>query len=282
MIELVGDEYNKLLSKRSDESYKGSFGTLGAVVGSKPYQGAAYYSVLSALRSGVGIAVAFIPDDIYNAFASKINGAVIESLKSNDGRISGSNLVDRIKARNVNALLCGCGLGIGSGTLDIVRDIASVQVPLVLDGDAISAVSLDLRTLKRDFPTILTPHLGEFSRLTKRSIDDIKKYKIEIVGDFSVKYNCITVLKDSSTVISDDNGKLYRLSKPCSALSKGGSGDVLAGMLSSFVAQGMSAVDSAVCAVTLHNYCGRVCAKEFGARFSQPEDFVRIISTLKV
>lgn len=282
MIKLVGDEYNSLLCERPDESYKGTFGILGAVVGSKSYQGAAYFSVLSALRTGVGIAIAYIPDVIYDAFASKINGAVIEALKSNNGKIADDTLLDKIKSRNVTALLCGCGLGLDKQTLTTVKTVVNARVPLVLDGDALSAVSSDVSLIKRDWPTVITPHIGEFSRLTNTKIEDINKYKNEIVSNFSVKYKCITVLKDSTTVISDTDGTLYSLSKPCSALSKGGSGDVLAGMVASFLAQGMIAVDSVVCAVTLHNHCGRVCAEKIGKRFSQPEDFVNVISTLKV
>lgn len=282
MIALTGNEYNKLLPLRSDYSHKGTFGTLGIVAGSRCYQGAAYFATLAALRSGVGIAVAFIPDVIYTAFASKINGAVIEPLDSVGGTVMDGALAQKLAHRHVNTVLCGCGLGFDDNALGTVRTVLSHPYPAVIDGDGLSALSLDLSLLKRQCPTVLTPHLGEFSRLTSKSIDEIKADREGILHDFSVKYNCITVLKDSITLICDERGEMYSLQKPCSALSKGGSGDVLAGMTASFIAQGVSPHDSAISAVTLHNTCGRAAAEKYGVRYSQPDDFIEMISTLKV
>ncbi len=282
MIALKGDEYNNLLPIRADNTHKGDFGTLAIVAGSLCYQGAAYFATKAALHSGVGIAVSFIPDSIYNAFACKINGAVIEPLKAVGGSICDDDLAERILHRRANAVLCGCGLGFNDNALKTVTDVLSLPLPAVIDGDGISALSLNLSLLKREYPTVLTPHMGEFSRLCGMPIESIKAEREQILRDFCVRYNCFTVLKDSITEICTPTGELYSLSRPCSALSKGGSGDVLAGMLSSFVAQGMPPLDSAITAVTLHNTCGHMAAEQFGVRGCQPDDYISMLRTLKV
>lgn len=282
MIALNGNEYNTLLPIRPDDTHKGDFGTLGIIAGSLCYQGAACFATLSALHSGVGIAVAFVPDAIYTAVASKINGAVIEPLESQGGCICDDAIAERILHRKVNALLCGSGLGFNDNAVKTVKDVLTLPLPAVVDGDGLSALSLDLSLLKRDYPTVLTPHLGEFSRLCGVSIEQIKTNREQILRDFCVKYGCFTVLKDSYTCICDPTGDMYCLSKPCSALSKGGSGDVLAGMLASFISQSVSPLDSAISAVTLHNACGHLAAKQLGVRNCQPDDFIKMLSTLKV
>lgn len=277
MTVLEGNEYNKLLPSRSDMSHKGGFGTVAIVGGCRNYQGAPYFATQSALRTGVGIAVAFIPDEIVTAFCSKISGAVVEPLKSADGFCCDDTLAKRLAKRRVTAAVVGCGLGISDNTENTVFDVLSLNIPVVIDGDGLSAVAKNHSLLLREAKTILTPHMGELSRLLNVPIDKINEERCKYVADLSVKYNCITVSKDSDTLISNEKGELFLLSKPCSALSKGGSGDVLAGMIGSFLAQGMSACDSAVAAVTLHNACGRAAACQFGAAYSQPDDYIYML-----
>ncbi len=277
MIILEGNEFNSLMPSRSDISHKGTFGTVAIVGGSRCYQGAPYFATQSALRTGVGIVVSFIPDELVLAFCSKINGAVVEPLESSDGFCCDNTLVERLTKRRVTAAVVGCGLGIEKNTEKTVSDVLSLDIPVVIDGDGLYAVSKNNSLLLRNQKTILTPHMGELSRLLNVPIDEIYKDRCKYVSDLSVKYNCITVSKDSDTLICDENGELYMLSKPCSALAKGGSGDVLAGMIGSFLAQGMSACDSAVAAVTLHNACGRAAACQYGAAYSQPDDYIYML-----
>lgn len=277
MLELKGNEYKKILSFRSDNSHKGTFGTLAVVGGCRSYQGAPYFATSAALRTGVGIVSAFIPDEIVSAFSSKLSGPVIESLDSSGGFINDVTLKDRITARRANAIVLGCGLGISDCLRKTVSDVLSLDIPVVIDGDAISAVSSDLSLLNRPSATVLTPHLGELSRLLSLSIDEIVKDKVNLVSNFSVKAKCFTVSKDSETVICDPDGNVFILNRPCSALSKGGSGDVLAGMIGSFLAQGICVLDSIVAGVTLHNACGIASAKKYGARYSQPDDYILML-----
>ncbi len=271
--EFSNTAYKSLLPKRSDNSHKGVFGTLGAVVGSRCYQGAATLSVKSALYSGVGIVCAFIPEDIYIPFASKINGAVIEPLSSTDGKINDLSLITKVRSRNCTAILCGSGLGISRSTARTLSSVMMSKLPVVIDGDGITMLAEDLSLLDRNEPTVLTPHISEFSRLCKLKVSEILQNRLEIVADFAKTHNCIVVLKDSVTVIASPD-RLLTLSNPTSALSKGGSGDVLAGILSSFLAQGISPLDAAVSAVSLHNACGHSAKEKYGEYSAQPDDFI--------
>lgn len=277
MIILEGNEYNKLLPKRKDVSHKGNFGTVAIVGGCRNYQGAPYFATQAALRTGVGIAAAFIPDEIITAFCSKVSGAVVEPLVSHNGFICDATLTDRLIKRRITAAVVGCGLGISDNTEKTISDVLSLDIPVVIDGDGLNAVAKNPSLLLRKQETILTPHMGELSRLLNVPIDKINEERSKYIADFSVKYNCITVSKDSETLISNQNGELLSLCKPCSALSKGGSGDVLAGMIGSFLAQGISACESVVSAVTLHNACGRAAEAQYGAAYAQPDDYIYML-----
>jgi len=271
---LKGDEFKRILPTRCDKSHKGTFGTLSIVGGSRCYQGAPYFATSAALRTGVGIAVALIPDEIVTAFCSKISGAVVESLETSNGFVCDVSIADRIQSRRSNAVVVGCGLGISDNLEETVSGVLSLDLPVVIDGDAITAIATRLDLLKRKSPTVITPHLGELSRLLNMSIEKLTKDRTNLVSEFSVKNNCFTVSKDSVTIISDPDGKIFTLNKPCSALSKGGSGDVLAGMIGSFLAQGICTIDSIVAGVTLHNACGIAAGKKYGERYTQPDDYI--------
>lgn len=265
MIMLSGNEFKTLLPHRSDNSHKGDFGTAGIVSGSICYQGAACLATRAALSLGAGIVCAFIPDVIYNAFASKIYGAVIEPMESKNGCIYDTTLAKKIRARKCTALLCGSGLGLESGAVRAVADVSATSLPVVFDGDALRIISQDLSLLERSAPTVITPHLGEFSRLSGGNLD---------ASAFAKTYNCTVVLKSSETVIATADGETFCLSNPTSALSKGGSGDVLAGMLCALLAQGVDVKTASVIAVTLHNACGHDAAKKLNEYSVLAEDIV--------
>jgi len=271
MIKLNGFEFKTLLPKRACDSHKGTFGTAAIVAGSLCYQGAAALATRAALLSGAGIVCAFIPDCIYDAFAAKTFGAVIQPLDSKNGIICDNSLTQKILSRRVNAVLCGSGIGIGAGAKNAVEQVSKLDLPVVFDADALLVIAEDKTLLNRNFPTILTPHLGEFSKLINETVDNIKRDRYNLALNFSKKYNCTLVLKDYETVIATPD-ESYSLCNPTSALSKGGSGDVLAGIICSLVAQGMTAKNASVCAVTIHNRCGHLAAQIYGERAVLAED----------
>lgn len=279
IYKLKNTDYKDLLPSRFSCSHKGTFGTLGAVVGSTSYQGAATLSTKAALYGGVGLVCSFIPDSIYIPYASKINGAVIEPMKSENGMINDASLLKRIKARRCTAILFGCGIGISNGSTQALSQVLSTDLPVIVDADGITALSENIYLLEREPATILTPHLGEFSRLISHSVDEIKSDLIYYATQFVERHNCILVLKSDSTIIATPD-KVFAITAPTSSLSKGGSGDVLAGLIASFVAQGISPVDASVCAVTLHNRSGHIASEHFGEYSTQPDDLIDIIHKL--
>ena len=280
MIKLLSGKEYKEYNLRTDFGNKFDFGRAGFVCGSIFYQGAAAFSVSAALHTGLGLAVAFIPECIYNAFSSKISGAVIEPLKCKDGMICDSELAMKIYNRKCNAVLCGSGLGISSQSAFTVSMIAQTDLDVVFDADALSIIAKDKSLFDRKGNTVITPHIAEFARLTDLTVDYVRKNRIKLATEFSMKYNCIVVLKDYVTVIADVKGNAYVLSNPTSALSKAGSGDVLAGMIVSFIAQGYKPVQACKIATTLHNACGHKCSKIYGSAFTQPENLIDSVSGL--
>ncbi|MBQ8605240.1 MAG: NAD(P)H-hydrate dehydratase [Clostridia bacterium] len=272
--------YKTLIKSRRNKTYKGDFGVAGLVCGSVSYQGAATYAASAALHTGAGIVCAFIPKDIYLPFASKISGAVIEPLDSVDGKICDSTLTSKIIKRKCTAVLCGSGLGISDSSAKTTFSVLSLDLPVVLDGDALSAISTDKSVLDRNGITVLTPHIGEFAKLCDKTPSEVRNHRVSYALEFSEKYNCTVVLKDYVTVIADKGKNAFVFSNPVSSLSKGGSGDVLAGMVTSFLSQGYSSVDACSIAVTLHNACGIMCDKRYGSYYTQPENIIECISEL--
>ncbi|MEG1437107.1 MAG: NAD(P)H-hydrate dehydratase, partial [Oscillospiraceae bacterium] len=157
------------------------------------------------------------------------------------------------------AIVIGCGMGVNYDTKYIVNQvIANANCPIIIDADGINAVSDNIDVLKAaKVPLILTPHPGEMARLCKISVKEVQKDRIGVATNFSQQYGVTVVLKGSGTVIAspDFNGR-YVNRTGNSGMSKGGSGDVLSGMVAAFVAQGLKPGSAAVSAVFILGMAG--------------------------
>lgn len=257
MKELTLNDVFDILPKRDDKSNKGNYGTLLSVVGCKYYRGAAVLSSLGALRTGVGILRVASSEEVLQTVATSVPEATFLPIDELDmGNIT-----------KVTAVLCGCGLG----KTDIVKDIVSkCKVPLILDADGINNIGAD--DLRGDI--IITPHIGEFSRLSGISIEEVKDSPEVYAGEFADKYNVTVVLKDYKTVIASPHREtaISRYGNP--GLARGGSGDVLAGMIASFRAQGLSSYDAAVCGTVLHGASADRCARRMSQQTMLPHDIL--------
>ncbi len=278
LFELSNIDYKSLIHKRDDTLHKGAFGRAGLIVGCTCYRGAAVLAVKAALNCGAGIVSAFVPDTIYGSFASECISAVINPMKSKNGGIDDKSLLQKLDG--CTAVLCGSGLGLTDGAVNAVKAVASTDLNVIFDGDAITVISRDLSLLKRSGNTVITPHMGEFARLCGKSIEEIKSQRITLAMQFASQNRCVLVLKDSVSIVALPDGRAFILSDPTSALSKGGSGDVLAGMICSFVAQGYSPAAAAIIAVSLHNACGHAACDELSAFCALPEDFIKMLPSL--
>ncbi|MEE1138567.1 MAG: NAD(P)H-hydrate dehydratase [Acutalibacteraceae bacterium] len=278
-------EVRNMLPKRKPVSNKGTYGHALCVCGSMRMTGAAYLAVSGALRSGVGLVTAAFPQSAYAGIAPKLTESLLLPLESNfEGTFAYSAMADIIEAsKRASAVLIGCGLGFNKDTTTLVHNlIKEIKSPIILDADGINALSTNIDILKdAQAPVILTPHPGEMSRLCGKTVADIIANPIGTADDFAKKYGVTVVLKTANTVVcSKDSPAVYVNTTGNSGLSKGGSGDLLAGMTASFVAQGMIPHNAAVAAVYLHGLAADIVAERTSMRGMLPSDVLNFLPEL--
>lgn len=257
----------KKLLPRPEDSHKGTFGTLAALCGSARMPGAAYLSAMGALCSGVGLLQLAVPESILHVLQTKM----AEPVWITEGMIPNERMT---------AFLCGCGLGRDRDEL-LSSLLPSIHVPAVYDADCINFFSLHKNELDRlSSPFILAPHEMEFSRLTGIAQDRIHAERERYASEFAAKHNCVIVLKGHATVIADPNGQICVNTSGCSALAKGGSGDVLAGVIASLLAQGHSCFDAASIGVYVHGLASDNLSKIYGVHGVLPGDLPREIGRI--
>ncbi len=264
------------IRKRPRFSNKGTFGKLLCVTGSGNFPGAAALSALGAMRSGAGITTVATTEKVVSMIASRIPEATFLSLPENpDGTISAEAKEKLLPfLERVDAVLLGCGLGRGKDIAEIVDFVfENANCTVILDADGINCIAENPDVLKKakEIP-IITPHMGEMARLCGVSIPETVEKRIELASETAKKYGTIVVLKDSSTVIAEPNGDIYFNSTGNPGLSKGGSGDCLAGIIASFAAQGYIETACAVCGVYLHGLAADKAAKELSEYGMLPSD----------
>ncbi|MEF3254175.1 MAG: NAD(P)H-hydrate dehydratase [Deferribacterales bacterium] len=235
-----------LLKKRDPNSHKGHYGHAVIIGGSYGKSGAVILSTKAALRTGVGLITAIIPEKISSPFSSNIPEAMYLPLE-NDGYLSSNNFQDIATfCTDKNVIAIGPGLGKNEDIKTLLTDIinATDKIPLVIDADGINNLSEESLE-KLCYRTIITPHIGEFSRLLGKPKEEILSNILQISRDFALQYGIVLVLKSSNTIIATPSGDLFLYEGGVPALAKGGSGDCLTGIITSFVAQGYSLEDAA-------------------------------------
>jgi len=253
--------------KRPHDCHKGTCGTVLIVAGSYEMPGAAVLASKAASILGAGLVITAFPDKAYNAITSKLTEQVLLPLPSNEnGRISKTAEEKLLSAlKKADALLIGPGLGVDEDTEFIVKTLLSnTEIPTVLDADGINVISKNIDILKEvKAPLVLTPHPGEMSRLCRTDICEITADKRLAALKFTQKFSPTLVLKGSNTVISKQGKAQYINATGCPALARGGSGDLLCGMIAALMAGGMDEFESAVCAVYIHGLAGDYSARVF-------------------
>lgn len=268
------DKSNIYLPKRPKNSHKSNFGKLLIISGSCGYTGAPVLSANAAVRSGSGLVFLGTPDIIYNIVASKCMEAMPFPLPSLGSALDSSALPDIMnRLQTCDVCLIGPGLGLTAEVSGIVHEIIEKSdIPLVIDADALTALSENLSTLKKaKCPVILTPHDGEFTRLGGNlSSGD----RINTARDFAAAYNCILVLKGHRTITAFPDGDTFINTTGNPGMAKGGSGDVLAGIIASLVGQKFSLKSAIPLAVCIHGAAGDICAQKFGEYSMTPSDMI--------
>ena len=279
-VKPIGKSYGiikkPVFPKRRHNSHKGSYGTALIVCGSYGMAGAAILAARAALRSGVGIAKCVLCEGIYAPFTAAVPEAVcIPKKQSADGTLSCDNDIS-IYIETCSALLFGCGIGISDNTMKILEKIIEKSdIPTVIDADGINLLSGNIELLKKSkAPIILTPHPGEMARLCDCSIKEIESHRIEKAKALAEEYNCTIVLKGANTVVASPDGEISLNINGNPGMATGGSGDVLAGIIVSLLAQGLTPVEAAEAAVFLHAEAGDNAAERKGQRATLPSDII--------
>lgn len=258
------EDIKKNFKPREKNTHKGDFGTLLSFCGSKTMPGAAILSAKAAIYSGVGLVNLIASENLINTVSTCLPEIIYTEL-FNDSKIDDTlnNIFKSFKKST--ACLVGCGLGQSENTKKIIFEIIkNYEKPLVLDADGINAISENINILKaRKNITVLTPHPGEMARLINKTPSFVNDNRTFCAKNFSLENNVITVLKGSETIISSQNGDVFKCTLGNPGMATAGCGDVLAGMIASFLSQGFNPLEATKSAVFLHSMSGDICAKKF-------------------
>lgn len=276
--ELNHDAVLSILPDRDPWGHKGSFGKILLLCGSRGFTGAAYLAAMGALRSGAGLTFLGVPESIYAIEAVKLNEPVVFPLPDEDGKLSFQAIAEIEKRLpQMDAVLIGCGLGQSKGTFSVVKAVLeNARCPVVVDADGINLLAEHKDILRgRTYPTILTPHDGEFLRFGGTIGED----RMASAACFARDCNSIVLLKGHETCITDgETGYRNHTGNP--GMAVGGSGDVLAGIIVSLLGQGIEPLQAAACGAWLHGAAGDICAEEIGQYGMLPTDMLQHLPRL--
>lgn len=265
------------LPRRERDSHKGNYGKLLIVAGSEGYTGAPVFAAQGALRSGAGLVYLGVPRDVYPMVATRCSSAMPFPLSDDP-----EQLVER--ARSCDVVLAGPGMGRSPQAQQLMFHLMEeVEGPLVLDADGLNALEGQTQRLKaRRGLTVLTPHDGEFARLAGCSLP--LNDRVEQAVHLAQETGCVVVLKGHETLTVDPQGRVWRNTTGNPGMAKGGSGDILAGMIASLLGQKqltgcVSCPGELVAwAVYLHGAAGDAAAARYGEYGMLPDDTLAAVA----
>ena len=268
LVSQIDESIVEKIPQKPIDAHKTSTGRLQNFAGSFGMAGAAILSGMGALRSGAGYLVTVCPRDVYPIIATNL---IQSTFKFLDGSYDVRPLLG-----GASAVAVGCGMGQGENQRTLLKNILSTaKCPVIIDADGLNNLSRDLDLLKeRTCPVIITPHAGEMASLCKCKAPDILRRPIGYALDFAREHNVIVLLKGANTIIATPEGQIAVNSTGNPGLAKAGSGDVLTGMIASFVSQGMEPLDAVKCGVYLHGLAADRCAERLGQTYMQPDDIL--------
>jgi NAD(P)H-hydrate epimerase len=279
-IDVADDEMiSSLLPKRTLASHKGTFGTAFVIAGSISYTGAALLAGTAAYRVGAGLVTMAVPENLHSALAGHLPEATWVLLPHENGFISESNsLLPQSSAANIvlqnlnraTSILIGSGLGNKETTKQFIEKLLpSIKIPMVIDADGLRHIADSLSQRERvGVRAILTPHLGEMSALTGLSKEEIQSNREEVAKKYAKQWNCILVLKGAFTVVASPDEKLTIIPVATPALARAGTGDVLAGLITGLLAQGLNPYDAAIAGAYIHGKAGLLAEEKLNTTAS--------------
>ena len=270
-----------MLPLRDPQAHKGSVGDSLFVAGAAGYFGAPYFSSMSFLKAGGGYSRLATPESLIGYLAPMGPEIVyIPQRETAQGSLALESR-DAILALSAKAdmAVIGPGLSLHAETQQLVRELVhDLRIPLLIDGDGITAVAQEPDILRqRQSPTVLTPHLGEMSRLTGKSVDDIRSHSVSILQETSRHLQCIIVLKGAHTLIGFPDGRIMINLSGNSGMATAGAGDVLTGIVAAMVGLGLP-FNEAVCkGVYLHGLAGDFAAQAKGQDGMTAQDILECV-----
>lgn len=271
-MHLIDRDYvRRVLPRRDPAGHKGTFGRAYLLGGSVDYTGAPVLAARGAERSGCGLVFLGVPQSVWPIAAVKCTGAMPHPLPERDGRLClAAEEEIRRRVSTCQAAAIGCGMGRGAESDELTRRLLTLELPLVLDADGINALAghIDRLSCRRGQTTVLTPHEGELARLGC----DGTSPREAAAAAFAAAHGVFLIRKGHRTVVAAPDGRLAVNTTGNDGMAKGGSGDVLTGLVCSLLAQGMEPFSACCAAVWLHGRAGDLAAAELGRRGMTPVD----------
>jgi len=277
IVRADSEMFTGVFPKRAENSNKYDYGRVLMICGSEGYSGAACLAAEAAVRAGAGLVTLCVPRCIYQIAASKLSEAIVKPLPcGRDGMVSDKAIPIIIKLLGkTDVCLAGCGLGRGSGPERVIKALLeNCRVPLILDADGINALIGNIHLLSAAKGEILlTPHDGELSRIADISPQN-GETRIEVTQRIALGLGVTLVRKGHESLTASKNGRVTVNSTGNPGLAKGGSGDVLAGIIAALAARKIPLYKTAAAGVYLHGLAGDICARRLGEDFMTPSDVI--------
>jgi len=262
--------FRGLFSPRPRDSHKGTYGRVYTVGGSTGLTGAVALAAEAALRSGAGLVTACVPASFSQVMESKLTEAMTFPLPESEHRVLGPDAAGAIvkKAGAGSVIAVGPGLSTHPGTEGFISElIKKSQSPLVIDADGLNSMAKNPDVLLNlQVPAVITPHPGEMARLLGVSVKDVQNDRIGAASNFALRYGVVVVLKGANTIVAEPGGQMYVNSTGNPGMATAGAGDVLTGIIASFLAQGFTPVTAAVAGTYIHGAAADSLAREMGER----------------
>lgn len=267
-------DLSRIYPKRQSNVHKGHFGTVLVVCGSKLYSGSAALAAVGSVRAGADLAVVCAVERAANVAANLLPDLITYPLKGSYltlGHVK--EILNIAKLRRINSLVIGCGLGNDKSTQAAIKNLLQkIIVPSVIDADALLAIAKGEIHLN-DRPAVLTPHLGELAKLLFRtSLNDTMESRLAAAKEAAYKHKAVVLLKGPVDIITDGTSTITN-NTGTPFMTKGGTGDILAGILGAILARGVDYMQAAQAAAYVNGKAGEMASVKFGEGLAASDMF---------
>ncbi len=270
------------LPLRKEDGHKTSFGDVLFIAGAAGYLGAPFLSAMSFLKAGGGYSRLATPTSVITALGSGGCEIVfVPQKETKNGSLAKDNAQKLIElSQKTDLVVIGPGLSLDKETQELVRElIPKINKPMLIDGDGITAICKDPEICnKRKAPTVMTPHPGEMTKITKKSIAEIKESPVDILKIEAKKWNSIIVLKGAHSLICLPDGRIFINLSGNSGMASAGSGDVLTGTIAAMYGLGLNFYEAVKAGVFIHGFSGDLAAVEIGEDGLTAKDIMEFLS----